>query len=87
MTITYNDLYGHLKGFIPFQLNKSAHGEIFPDGETFTVFSYNTEMCVVKTKTKEVIYFDEKRYSSTTSRLQNFLRKLIRNGEWIDGRS
>ena len=61
-----------LLGFkIPFKGN-SCHATL--DGNTYAVYSYSTLIATLDTATKE-INLNERKYSVTTSRLQNLIRK------------
>lgn len=70
---TYKDMKGLIPNCEPFYGN-SASG-IIDDNGIYIVNSYTTNIAKIDTKNKKVLYFDGDFYSSTTSKIQNIIRK------------
>lgn len=70
----YREIEKYLERFKPFKGN-SAYA-IFKD-PYYIVYSYKTEILKYDTEDRKVVYFDDKKYSSTTSRLQNLIKKIF----------
>lgn len=69
---TYSSIETKLKDHKKFNGNSSRG---FWDSGTYRVYSYDTEIANYNYHTKE-FWIDSKRYSVTTSRLQNIIRKV-----------
>lgn len=72
-TITYADLAYSLNNFDEVTNGNSIKTKL--QGDKYLVFSYSTLIAEIDTNTRELISFDEKKYSQTTSKLQNIIRK------------
>lgn len=72
-TITYADLAYSLNNFDEVTNGNSIKAKL--QGDKYLVFSYSTLIAEIDTNTRELISFDEKKYSQTTSKLQNIIRK------------
>ena len=70
---TYRDIQMLIPNCEPFYGN-SASGIIDGDG-IYIVNSYTTNIAKIDTRNKKVLYFDGEFYSSTTSKIQNLIRK------------
>lgn len=46
-------------------------------GGEYTIYSYNTVIAIVDVASRRVITFNEKKYSMTTSRLQNLIKREL----------
>lgn len=70
----YKDIETAIRNRAPF-IGNSARGELGRDenGYFYAVYSYRTK--VAEMRQNGVVFIDERRYSSTTSRLQNIVRR------------
>lgn len=71
----YKDIEVKLSNLTPFKGNSAS---ATMEGNNYVVKSYNTIIAKYNVDKKELEYFDEKKYSSTTSRLQNMIRKILK---------
>ena len=67
-------LIGAIKDETPFTLCTGGCAFIDEDG-TYTILSYGT--VILKRKNGKTISFNETKYSSTTSKLQNLIREAL----------
>lgn len=63
-----------IKDEIPFTLGTGGCGFIDEDG-VYTILSYGT--VILKRKNGKTLTFNETKYSSTTSKLQNLIREAL----------
>lgn len=70
----YRDIEQAISNLEEFR-GSSARGEI--DGNEYVIISYETEMARVRLSDGEVLTFNDKYYSSTTSRLQNIIKRVL----------
>lgn len=74
--VTNDEVYDCLRFFVPFRSttgNLSARRE----GDKYTVYSYFTKICEVSTKNKRVMYWDDEKYSVTTTIHQNIVKRAL----------
>lgn len=74
MYSNYDDIRRAIYNARPFQGN-SARGEYQHDNSVYAVYSYNTCIFRLDLASNTVLMFDARRYSNTTSRLQNIVRQ------------
>ena len=68
------ELVAAIKNQIPFRIGVGNYS-IFDEEKNYLVFSYET--LILKQKNNKVIYFDEKKYSASTSKIQNLIREAL----------
>ncbi len=71
MTTTYREMNAKLESLTPFVGNSVT---AFMENGLYVIRSYWTDIAKVDPKTKKVVYFDQKRYSNTTSKIQHRIR-------------
>ena len=69
--IKRSELVATLAKYEPFVCG-SSRGML--DGDNYVLWSYDTKIAQVNTKTNELEYFDPTKYSTTTSTLQNAVK-------------
>ena len=69
--IKRSELVATLAKYEPFVCG-SSRGML--DGDNYVLWSYDTKIAQVNTKTNELEYFDPTNYSTTTSTLQNAVK-------------
>ena len=74
-TIKRDDVREYLSDCKPFR-NGSAYA-IYDNDNTYIVMSYVTVITRIDSNTRKVLEFDGKRYSSTTSFIQNAVRDVF----------
>lgn len=78
VTLTYSmprdKLIETIKNEMPFTLGTGGCGFIDEDG-AYTILSYGT--VILRRKNGKTISFNETKYSSTTSKLQNLIREAL----------
>ena len=74
-TIKRADVRKYLDDCKPFR-NGSAYA-IYDNDNTYIVMSYVTVIASIDSNTRKVLEFDGKRYSSTTSFIQNAVRDVF----------
>ena len=74
-TIKRDDVREYLDDCKPFR-NGSAYA-IYDNDNTYIVMSYVTVIARIDPNTRKVLEFDGKRYSSTTSFIQNAVRDVF----------
>lgn len=68
---TYKEIPELLASRQPF-VGNSCHADYYDSSDAYFVYSYAT--CSLEVRKGVVTYFNSKRYSSTTSKLQNIIR-------------
>lgn len=74
-TITRCEVESYLRKYNPFK-SGSCFG--YSDDKMYIVISYATVIAKVDMTTNDLIYFDDKKYSTTTSFIQNLVAKVFR---------
>lgn len=74
-TITRCEVESYLRSYKPF---KSGSCLGYTDNNHYVVMSYATVIAKVDMTTNDLIYFDDKKYSTTTSFIQNLVTKVFK---------
>jgi hypothetical protein len=75
-TITMRDVKDYMLRKEPFRWGSST---AYVDGGQYVIMSYATVIAKINMDTNDLEYFDDSKYSNTTSRLQGFIKEVFLN--------